>query len=112
MMTASIIEMDEERDRKTCVQLDLKVTGPNHELAQWLLDHPRYPNTVVARWLGCNESRIRKLRQWAKEGFVGIYDKSHSKPKSPKSANPTLKSQDNPEGGDALEAALEGAQEV
>ena len=33
MHTAAIIEMDAERDRKTCVSLDLKVTGANRELA-------------------------------------------------------------------------------
>jgi hypothetical protein len=41
--TAVIIEMDEERDRKACIALDLKVTAANRELAQWLLDHPHIP---------------------------------------------------------------------
>jgi hypothetical protein len=29
-------ETDAERDRKTCIALDQKVTGANRELAQWL----------------------------------------------------------------------------
>jgi len=63
--------MDAERDRKTCVALDLKVVGANHELAQWLLDHPSYSNATVGRWLGCSEFRVRQLRKWARGGFSG-----------------------------------------
>jgi hypothetical protein len=36
------IEMDEERARKECLALDLKVAGANRELAQWILDNPRW----------------------------------------------------------------------
>lgn len=64
-----IIEFDIERDRKTCVSLFHKVNGANRELAQWLLDHPRYTGEQVAGWLGCGKSKILDLRQWAKEGF-------------------------------------------
>lgn len=66
-----IVEMDQERDRKTCITLDMKVTGANRELAQWLVDHPRYSGAVVAAWLGCSKSRINYLRQWAQDGFNG-----------------------------------------
>jgi hypothetical protein len=71
MQTTAIIEMDAERDRKICVSLDLKVIGADRELAQWLLDHPRYSAPVVAGWLGCSETRIKQLRGWANKGFVG-----------------------------------------
>jgi hypothetical protein len=71
MHTAAIIEMDAERDRKICVSLDLKVTGASRELAQWLLDHPRYSAPVVAGWLGCGDTRIKRLRQWAERGCQG-----------------------------------------
>jgi hypothetical protein len=66
---AAIIEMDVERDRKTCVALDLKVTGANGELAQWLLDHPRYSAPMVADWLDCGVTRVKDLRVWAQSGF-------------------------------------------
>ena len=39
--SAQIVEMDQERDRKTCLSLDLKVTGSNRELAQWCLNSSR-----------------------------------------------------------------------
>jgi hypothetical protein len=68
---AAIIEMDTERDRKTCVALDLKVSGANRELAQWLMDHPRYSSRVVAEWLGCHHTKILLWRKWANGGFVG-----------------------------------------
>jgi hypothetical protein len=57
--TAVIIEMDEERDRKACIALDLKVTAANRELAQWLLDHPQYTAPQAAAWLGRGRSRIK-----------------------------------------------------
>ena len=69
--SAQIVEMDQERDRKTCLSLDLRVTGANHELGQWLVDHPRYSAPVVAGWLGCGETRIKELRRWAAGGFIG-----------------------------------------
>lgn len=68
---AQIVEIDQERDRKTCLSLDLKVTGANRELAQWCVDHPRYSSADVAGWLGCSASRIRDLRRWAECGFDG-----------------------------------------
>lgn len=68
---AQIVEMDPERDRKTCVALDLKTRGADRELAQWLLDHPRYKAPEVARWLGCSETRIKRLRRWAEGAFIG-----------------------------------------
>jgi hypothetical protein len=71
MQTTAIIEMDTERDRKKCISLDQRVTGASRELAQWLLDHPRYSAPVVAGWLGCSETRIKQLRGWASKGFVG-----------------------------------------
>lgn len=89
---AAIIEMDVERDRKACVALDLKVTGANRELAQWIADH-RYPNTRIAEWLGCSEARIRRLRDWAEEGFNGLPN-SRYKRSSPATNDP-LKSQEN-----------------
>jgi hypothetical protein len=77
----AIIEMAEERDRKDCIALDSKVAGANKELAQWLVDHPSYPNTAVAKWLGCDETRIRRLRKWATNGFIGSHrDKSAERP--------------------------------
>lgn len=94
--SAAVFEMDTERDRKTCVALDLKVDGANRELAQWLADHPRYSLKTVAGWLSCGKTRIGDLRQWAQSGF--------SKDKHPtatrmlrfrNSGNETLKSQDN-----------------
>jgi hypothetical protein len=54
--TTAIIEMDAERDRKTCLALDLKVAGANRELAGWL---------------GCGVTRIKELRVWAQDGFNG-----------------------------------------
>jgi len=63
------IEMDEERDRKACLALDLKVTSANRELAQWLVDHPRYSAALVSRWLSCGDTRIKQLRRWAASGF-------------------------------------------
>lgn len=69
---AQIIEMDQERDRKTCLSLDLKVTGANRELAQWVADHRgRYTAEEIARWLGCSAERIKRLRIWAEGGFEG-----------------------------------------
>jgi hypothetical protein len=70
MHTAAIIEMDAERDRKTCVSLDLKVTGANRELARWIADHS-YSAPVIAGWLGCGATRIKDLRRWAQEDFIG-----------------------------------------
>jgi len=46
--TVVIIEMDEERARKECLALNLKAIGANRELAQWLLDNPRWPTTPEA----------------------------------------------------------------
>jgi hypothetical protein len=77
--TAEIIEMDAERDRKICVSLDLKVIGANRELAQWLIEHS-YSNREVAGWLGCDHSRVQRLRKWAKGGFVGTAFDSFNKP--------------------------------
>jgi len=67
--TAVIIEMDEERARKECLALDLKVAGANRELAQWLLDHPQYRAAHVARGVGSGETKIKQLRRWAQSGF-------------------------------------------
>ena len=74
--TVVIIEMDEERDRKACLALDLKVTCANRELAQWLLDHPRYSERIVAGWLSCGTTRIGDLRRWAKSGFTDEFHPS------------------------------------
>jgi hypothetical protein len=71
MTNVVILENDEVRDRKTCITLDQRVAGANRELAQWLMDHPRYSAIQVAEWLGCGETRIKLLRQWAKKGFPG-----------------------------------------
>jgi hypothetical protein len=103
--SAAIYEMDSERDRKTCVALDLKVSGANQELAQWLLDHPRYSGEVVGGRLGCSKSRIAYLRKWAREGFHGTPFDRTNKPderyrhdaSSTPSGNAPLKSQDNSE---------------
>lgn len=105
MQPAQIIEMDEERDRKTCVALDLKVTGANHELAQWLLDHPRYSNVKVAAWLGHGEAWVRRLRHWAQRGFTGRPNDGTSGKKSSSSTSSELKSLDNSDldrGGDDI----------
>lgn len=66
-----IMENDEERDRKTCISLDQHVSGANRELAQWLVDHPRYSAPAVAQWLGCGSTRIKLLREWAQREFEG-----------------------------------------
>lgn len=69
---AQIVEMDQERDRKTCVSLDLKITGDTRELAQWIADHRgRYSTMQIAGWLGCSDTRIKRLRTWAEGGFKG-----------------------------------------
>lgn len=70
MSLTAVYEFDIERDRKTCIKLFANVTGANRDLAQWLLDHPRYSAATVAEWLECSARRIRQLRQWAKEGFL------------------------------------------
>lgn len=69
---AQIVEIDQERDRKTCLSLDQKATGANRELAQWCFDHPRYSQRVIAAWLGCKHTRIFRLRKWAASGFEGL----------------------------------------
>jgi hypothetical protein len=108
MALAQIVEMDQERDRKTCIALDLKVTGANHELAQWLLDHPRYSGSDVAGWLGCSKSRVNQLRKWASEGFRGSpFDSQnrpdsrerHDLPATPRGRSP-LETNDNSESDD------------
>src|SRR5690349_3374175 len=44
------------------------------ELAQFLLDHPQYPASVVAGWLKWDdEAGIDELRRWAKNGFKGPF---------------------------------------
>jgi len=99
--TAAIIEMDAERDRKTCLALDLKVAGANRELAQWLIDHPSYSNMDVAGWLGCNETRIRRLRTWARTGFVELPNsrskRSAAAPKAPLESLENSDSDEDPE---------------
>lgn len=106
-VVAQIVEMDQERDRKTCLNLDLKVTGANRELAQWLLDHPRYSSADVAGWLGCSGSRIRDLRRWAEGGFQGP-QRGKSRPSEDASrrrdVNEPLETNDNSESDDDLEA--------
>jgi hypothetical protein len=93
----AIIREAEEHDRRECIALDLKVGGANRELAQWLIDHPSYPNTAVANWLGCDETRIRKLRKWAVNGFITPSHQSGAKRAgdSVTSPNVPLKTNDN-----------------
>lgn len=79
---AAIFEMDEERDRKTYIALDLKSTGNLREQAQWLLDHPRYTQRTVAGWVGCDHTRIFYLRKWAARGFEGSPFGKSNKPDS------------------------------
>jgi hypothetical protein len=67
----AIIEMDVERDRKTCIALHQKADGASRELAQWLMDHPRYMATTVAGWLDCSATRVKNLRRWAQSGYLG-----------------------------------------
>jgi hypothetical protein len=50
-------ETDRDRDRKTCIALDLKVTDANHALEQWLLDHPGYSGA------GCDVSVSEAVAQ-------------------------------------------------
>jgi hypothetical protein len=66
------IDEIEQRDRKICISLDRKVSDANRELAQWLIDHPRYSQRVIASWLGCKHTRIFYLRKWATNGFQGM----------------------------------------
>jgi hypothetical protein len=77
------IDEIEQRDRKICISLDRKVNGADRELAQWLIDHPRYSGKTVAGWLGCEERRVQRLRIWAKRGFST---------RGPQSRNPYRKS--------------------
>jgi hypothetical protein len=90
--------------------LDLKVTGANRELAQWLLDHPRYSGVVVAAWLGCGKTRIKGLRQWATNGFNGSPFDSKNKPDGRRNHDAAarrgrgpLKTKDNSESNDDFE---------
>lgn len=66
-----IVEMDQERDRKTCITLYQKSANSNRDWAKWLLDHPAYSQREVARWVGCSPSNIAYLRKWAANGFNG-----------------------------------------
>lgn len=88
----AINETQEDRDRKACVQLSTKAEGANRELAQWLIDHPSYPNTTIAKWLGCSELRIRSLRKWANNGFIGTH---RTGTKIDRRSNQPLKTNDN-----------------
>jgi hypothetical protein len=74
--------------------LDLKVTGANRELAQWLLDHPRYSAAVIAAWIGCGTTRIKDLRRWATAGFTN-------------EAHPTMARSQRQDGRRAADATLE-----
>ena len=105
--TAVIIEMDEERDRKACLALDLKVTGANRELAQWLADHPRYSDITIAGWLGCGKSRVNELRRWAKEGFEGAPHNSKQRQErvARHAGQEPLKTNDNSESEEEQEIA-------
>ncbi len=111
MIPIQIVEMDIERDRKTCISLDARVTGANRELAQWLLDHDRYSAPIVANWLGCGETRIKGLRRWAEGGFV---DLPHSRSKRRPVADGALKSQENSDSDteDGEEPENEGGTDV
>lgn len=108
-----IIDIEVERDRKICVSLDLKATGANRELAQWLLDHPTYSAPVVAGWLGCGAARIKKLRIWAKEGFIGsAYTAKYKKKIDSSNRNDQqLKSLDNLDYG-GQEAEISGGEDT
>jgi hypothetical protein len=101
---AQIVEMDRERDRKACIALDLKITGANHELAQWIANkRGTYTIPEIARWLGTSESRITRLRKWAEGGFVGgphDDDTERRKSKPPLSVEDSLKTNDNSESDD------------
>lgn len=99
-----IVEMDQERDRKTCVQLDLKVTGANRELAQWIADHRgKYTSIVIASWLGCSDRRIRYLREWAEGGFKELPRSTQNRKEQRRNggSTATLKSLDNFEDEDS-----------
>src|SRR5260370_1364268 len=71
MTNVVVLESDIQRDRKACITLFHRVAGANQELAQWLIDHPKYTHETVAEWLSCSPSRIGYLRDWAKKGFPG-----------------------------------------
>jgi hypothetical protein len=106
---AQIVEMDHERDRKTCLMLERKVTGANRELAQWLLDHPRYSAPVVAGWIGCSDTRIKRLRRWAEGGFVGAPsndEKRKQREGRHHGADAPLESLDDSESDDDLDADI------
>jgi len=92
-----IVEADQERDRKACLTLDMKVTGANRELAQWLLDHPRYTAPMVAGWLGCGETRIKSLRRWAEGGFEDLPNSRSKRSNRRPAADDSLESLDNSE---------------
>jgi hypothetical protein len=96
------VESVEDRDRRDCIALDGKIDGANKELAQWLLRHPSYSATEVGRWLGCAESRIRRLRLWAQNGFEGAYSSQAGGAKHGAAGRPNdpLKTYDNFEDDD------------
>ncbi len=97
-----IVENDIERDRKVCVKLFASITGANRELAQWLLDHPRYSAAQIAEWLGCGKTKIADLRQWAREGFVkDPTEKRRERADDRRAGDGALKSQDNSDVDDA-----------
>jgi hypothetical protein len=76
--------------------MDLKVTGANRELAQWLLDHDKYSAPIVAGWLGCGVTRIKELRVWAKGGFVGSVSRRNERARN--DARPPAMDQLNSQG--------------
>ncbi len=98
-----IVENDLERDRKECIHLFARVTGANRELAQWLLDHSRYTGTTVAGWLGCGQTKIYNLREWAQGGFKDEDEPSAkrlARADSRRAETSALKSQENSEDED------------
>jgi hypothetical protein len=57
--------------RAEVIALDAKATGTERKLAQFLIDRPQYTAAQVAEWLDCSETRIKRLRRWAEQGFPG-----------------------------------------
>lgn len=106
-VVAQIVEMDQERDRKTCINLDLKVNGANRELAQWIADHRgKYSAEEIARWLGCSANRIKNLRVWAEGGFKGApfyNEKRKERENRPRGVGATLETNNNSDGDDEFD---------
>jgi hypothetical protein len=105
----AIVVLDDFRCWPVASSAVLQRYGANRELAQWLLDHPRYSAPVVAGWLGCGDTRIKELRRWAEGGFIGTQSRRSERHDRRRAADAPLKSQDNPGADSAHESDDDGS---